>query len=172
MKPEEMMVLKKNFQTEGRGIFIIPIADVKKSLYSDWNNVLVQEFLDSSAGIPHITEGLHDLRVNVINGKAIDSILRVPKKGSYIANIARGGSATPIDLEDVPKEVIKLVYRIDGKVKKYFPAIYAADFIHSDKGYRLLELNSRPGVDHPDWSKTYRKFNDGIINMLVNAVNE
>ena len=172
MKPEEMIVLKKNFETEGRGIFIIPIADVKKSLYKDWNNVMVQEFIDSSIGIPGITDGLHDLRVTVINGKPINSFLRVPKKGSYLANVAQGGSGTSIDLKKVPKEVIEFVYRIDKKVKKYYPAIYSADFIHSGKGYRLLELNSRPGVQHPEWSKTYKKFNDGIIEMLIAAVNE
>ena len=133
---------------------------------------MVQEFLDSSVGIPGITDGMHDLRITVINGKPINSFLRVPKEGSYLANIAQGGSGTSIDLKQIPKEVINLVYRIDEKVKKYFPAIYAADFIHSDKGYKLLELNSRPGVQHPDWSKTYQKFNACIIAMLVAAVNE
>lgn len=172
MKPNEMIVLKKNFETEGRGIFIIPIADVTGTLYPDWNNVIVQEFLDSSIGIPGITDRLHDLRITVINGKPINSFLRVPKEGSYLANVAQGGSGTSIDLERIPKKVIDLVYRIDEKVKKYFPAIYAADFIHSDKGYKLLELNSRPGVQHPDWSRTYRKFNDGIVAMLVAVVNE
>jgi len=32
MKTKEIIVLKKNFETEGRGIFIIPIADVTESL--------------------------------------------------------------------------------------------------------------------------------------------
>ncbi|MFH1564460.1 MAG: hypothetical protein ABIC82_01270 [bacterium] len=172
MEPEEMIVLKKNFETEGRGIFIVPVSNVKKELYSDWNDIIIQEFLDSSIGIPNITNGLHDLRVTVINGRPINSFLRVPKEGSYLANVSQGGQGTSIDLDNVPKDVIDLVCRIDEKVKKYFPAIYAADFINSPKGYKLLELNSRPGVQHPDWSKTYKKFNDAIIDMLAEAIKE
>ena len=166
----ELIVLKKNFETNGRGIFIIPVAEVKEELHKDWSDILIQEFLDSSIGIPGITEGLHDLRVTVVNGKPINAFLRVPKEGTLIANISRGAVGTSINITDVPQEVMDLVQKIDTKVQTFFPAAYGADFVRSPKGYKLIELNSRPGIQHPDWQKTYQLFNDAIIKMLVEAV--
>jgi len=164
------IVLKKNFETEGRGIHILPIKEVSDTLYGDWSNILVQEFLDSSCGIPGLTEGLHDLRVTVVNGVPINSFMRTPKKGSFLANVAQGGTGTSVPMENVPEEVISLVHTIDESFKKYFPAAYAADFMNTQHGYKLIELNSRPGVQHPNWSKTYQKFNDTLVDMIVNAL--
>ena len=170
LQPNDLVVLKKNFETEGRGIFIIQTKDIKKDLYTDWSDIIIQEFIDSSIGIPKIASGLHDIRITVIGGTPINSFVRVPKKGSYLANIAQGGAGTSIDLKQVPKEVIDLVSKVDNTIEKFFPILYAADFMNSPKGYKLVELNSRPGVQHPNWSKTYNIFNDSIIKLLVDAV--
>lgn len=172
LPPHKLVVLKKNFESEGRGIFILPTCDVTPGLFADWSNVLVQEFIDGFIGIVGVCEGLHDLRITVINHKPMNSYLRQPKKGSYIANYARGGRCRSIDLDDVPTEVFKLVDEINHKMQKFWPIIYAADFANSPQGFRLIELNSRPGVQHPEWSATYKKFNDGIVRMLVEAVKD
>jgi len=170
IRDDALVVLKKNFGTEGRGIFILPAREVMKSLYDDWSDILLQEFLDSSVGIPGIVRGLHDLRVTVINGMPINSFLRVPKQGSYLANVAQGGTGRSIPLARIPKAAIQLVTRINKEVEKYFPAIYAIDFVRTTSGYKLIELNSRPGVQHPDWSSSYKTFNRALIRMLVDAV--
>jgi len=188
---DDMIVLKKNFLTEGRGIFILPVKNIKQELYPDWKDVLIQEFLDGSIGIPRIVKGLHDLRINVINGKPINAFLRVPKKGSYLANISQGGSGLPVDLKSVPKKVFSLVKKINQKALQYYPVIYSADFMNSPQGYKLVELNSRPGLLHHNDFKNlsrksefiksssatrrstqlpHRKFNDAIVKMLVEAV--
>ncbi len=172
LEPDELIVLKKNFETEGRGIFVITLDRIEEDLYTDWQDILVQEFVDSSCGIPGLVKGMHDLRVTVVNGTPINSFLRVPKEGSYLANISQGGSGQSIDFEDVPKQVLEYVATISEAVSNYLPNIFAADFMNSPKGYKLIELNSRPGVQHPDWSPTYRLFNDAIINMLVNATRD
>lgn len=170
MHEQELIVLKKNFETEGRGIHILPVSRVEKSLYDDWEDVLLQEYLDGSDGIPGITDGLHDLRVTVVNGVPINSFLRTPKPGSYLANISQGGSGFSIDLSKIPRAVMDLVTRISAHVDQYLPALFAADFLHSSKGWKLLELNSRPGIQHPDWSADYKRFNDAVVDMLVQAV--
>ncbi len=170
LDPNDLVVLKKNFETEGRGIYIIPAKDVQKDLYQDWTDIIIQEFIDSSVGLPGLSSGLHDLRITVIGGVPINSFVREPKKGSYLANISQGGSGTSIDLEEVPKEVIKLVSDINTVVDQFCPIIYAADFMNSPKGFKLVELNSRPGVQHPDWSKTYRLFNDAVVELLIEGV--
>lgn len=169
MKPEDLIVLKKNFESEGRGTFVRPVSSITKSLFHEWSDVIAQEFLDSSVGIPGITNGLHDLRIRVVNGKPINAFLRTPKKGSYVANLTQGGKGVPISLEDVPTETMNLVHKIDKKIKKYFPIVYAADFINSDKGFKLLELNSRPGLEDASSSS---KFNNTIVNMLVGEINK
>jgi len=169
---DQQIVLKKNFETEGRGIYILPVGKITESLYGSWDNILIQEFLDSSIGIQGITDGLHDLRVTVVNGVPINSFLRTPKEGSFLANVAQGGTGQSIYIEDVPQEVLNLVQNIDEKIKKFRPALYSADFVNSTKGYKLLELNSRPGVQHPDWSQTYRKYNKAMVDMIVEAIHD
>lgn len=163
----ELIVLKKNFQTEGRGIYIKKIQDINESLYEDWSDILVQEFIDSSIGIPKITSGLHDLRVTVVNGRPINAFVRVPKDGSLLANVAQGGSGRSIELNELPDEALAIVEQILRKLNIYNPALFAIDLMHSKKGYRLVELNSRPGVQHRKWSSTYLRFNHALIEMLV-----
>ena len=70
----------------------------------------------------------------------------------------------------MPAEVMHMVARIGEVVGKYFPAAYSADFMNSPKGFVLVELNSRPGLQHSSWSASYKKFNDAIVRMLVDAV--
>jgi glutathione synthase/RimK-type ligase-like ATP-grasp enzyme len=74
-------------------------------------------------------------------------------------------------LQDVPEEVLRLVDQINETLASYKPSTYGVDFMNSVNGYKLVELNSRPGVQHPSWSKTYTLFNTAILDMLVSAVN-
>jgi hypothetical protein len=37
-----------------------------------------------------------------------------------------------------------MVKNISSEIKEYFPFVFAADFMNSSKGFRLVELNSRP----------------------------
>lgn len=170
LKPDERVVLKLNFETEGRGVHVLPVKKVTEYLYNDWNNILMQEFLDSSVGIPGLTTGLHDLRVTVVNGDPINSYIRIPKPGSFLANISQGGTGQSLGLDAVPKTVLAMVSAITAKVRRYYPLLYAADFMNSPAGFKLIELNSRPGIQHPKWSDTYKKFNDAIVRMLVEAL--
>ncbi|MBT7928796.1 hypothetical protein HN682_02600 [Candidatus Peregrinibacteria bacterium] len=172
MQPEDRIVLKKNFEARGRGIVILPVSEITEDVYQDWKDVLVQEFIDSSLGIEGLVEGLHDLRVTVIDGIPINSFIRKPEEGSFLANVDLGGTGFSIDIADVPDEVFVLIDKINQQVSEYRPLIYAADFMNSPKGYKLVELNSRPGVQHPDWSNTYKKFNDAMVQMLIDAVKE
>lgn len=169
-RDDEIIVLKKNFLTEGRGIYVQPIGEVRENLYEDWTNILMQEFMDSSLGIPGVIEGMHDLRVTVVNGEPINSFVRTPKQGSYLANIAQGGKGMALDLEQVPQEVMDIVNTIQAGLSQYTPSLFAADFMNTTKGYQLVELNSRPGLQYPKITKTYKKFNDAVAKMLLQAI--
>lgn len=166
---DEYIVLKKNFLAGGKGIYILHKNEITEELYTDWDDLLVQEFMDGKVGIPGVVEGLHDLRVTVVNGKPTNALIRVPEEGKLLANISQGGSGKTIHLNQVPEEVFELLKKIQVKLDKFSPSIYAADFMNTDKGYKLIELNSRPGLLHPDYCDTWADFNDAVVDLLVES---
>lgn len=167
---DDLIVLKKNFETEGRSIYIGARRGVTQEKFETWENVLVQQFLDGSGGIPGITDGLHDLRVTTVNGAPTNCFIRVPKEGSYLANVAAGATGFSIELDQVPEEVMQEVRVIIDRVAHYAPTIFSADFLLSDHGWKLVELNSRPALQHRDWSADYMTFNMAVADMLDAAV--
>ena len=163
----EKIVLKKNFETEGRGIYILPAHEIKEDFYDDWHDILVQEFIDSSVGIPGLVSGLHDIRVPVVNGEVINAFIRTPKIGSFLANVSAGGTGRSIEKALIPQEVSALVEGINQKLKKYFPSLYTIDLMNSPGGYKLVELNSRPGLLSPSESGDRNLFNNAVVKMLT-----
>lgn len=164
---DSLLVVKKNFETEGRGIYIRPVEQITENLYSEWNDILVQEFIDSSIGIPGLTKGMHDLRVTVVNGRPINAFIRTPKEGSYLANVAQGGTGRSVELRHIPDEAIKAVDIIRSELSRFNPSLYAVDLMNSADGFKLVELNSRPGVQHRKWSNTYLRYNHALVEMIV-----
>lgn len=170
LSSSDRVVLKKNYLHSGKGIYVIDTKDINASLYDDWADVLVQEFKDSSQGIPGVVDGPHDLRVYVINGVPVMGMVRTPKPGTWIANVALGGSSSTLDIDCVDAKVIGLVSTINAHIGQYAPCIYAADFLRDGDGrYWLVELNSRPGVPSPAW-RQYEVVRDAFVQLLVNAV--
>lgn len=170
LKQNDIIVLKKNFETEGNWIFIWEINKISKDTYSDWTNILFQEFIDSSIWIANITTWLHDIRLSVVNWKITNCLLRIPCEWSYLANISRWWSSKAIKVEDVPENLISLAKKISLWFKKYYPIVFSCDFVNSKNWFKLIELNSRPGLSHPNWSEDYYKFNNAIRDMLIEAV--
>lgn len=168
---KRLIVVKKNFSTNCRGAYILPVAGVHKDLYDDWRHILVQEFLDSSRGIDGVVKGIHDLRLNIVNNRVVNAFLRQPPAGGYIANVFDGGTARAVSLDKLPKGAYDLAAKVMLKFNKYKPAVYAVDMFNTSKGYRLIELNSRPGVQHKSTISTYKDFNDAVVRMLVEVVN-
>lgn len=170
VSPEEKIVIKKNFLYGGHGINILPLQEVRDSLYEDWQGILVQEFIDSSAGIPGIVEGLHDIRITSINGEPVFTYVRTPASGSFLANLAQGGKVVKVSLDMLPPSLLEKVSFINKQLAQYKPSIIAADFVNSKHGFRLIEINSRPGVRDPDFSPEDKKVHDKTVQMLVDAL--
>jgi len=165
-----MIVLKKNFETEWNGIYIWKVWELEKDFYSNWEHLLFQEFIDSSIWIPDVIEGLHDIRITIVNKKPISSYIRAPKKWSYLANIAQWWSWLSISLNQVPKELFDIIESINNNIGEYFPIIYSADFMNSEDWFKLVELNSRPWLQHPNWFDWYSDFNNAVWEMLIEAI--
>lgn len=164
---DEKIVVKKNFLYGGHGIFIRPVKDIVESLYESWDNILVQEFIDSSVGIPGIVDGLHDIRVVTINGEPVYTFARIPKEGSFLANITQGAKELPLSVAALPEVLLEMVAHINEKFIQFRPSIFASDFVNSKDGFKLIELNSRPTVCNPSLSLETKNYIDKIVQLLV-----
>ena len=101
------------------------------------NYIMCQKFL------PGIING--DKRVFIINGKVTGSISRVPKKGSILSNLSKGGTAVVSNISKKEKIISKLIAKKLKKAGIYFAGI---DFI-SEK------INGDINVTSPTGLKNY-----------------
>lgn len=144
--PTEKVVLKPEAGTEARGIIIGDKSTIDGASLDLSEPYIAQPFIDSSAGIPNLCEGLHDLRIIVFGGTPALAFLRLPKAGSLVSNLSQGGHAKVVELSAVPPAVLDAVQRIDDYYKDYPTRIYTADFfMEGGKNVYLIETNTRPG---------------------------
>jgi len=162
----QWVVLKPYNGLKGLGIFIGPKDKAKNFKFSNkFKHYVAQEFVDTSKGIPKITDGMHDLRVAIVNKKAVWSHVRVPKTGSYMANAAAGGILTEVDYSSVPKSIKKIVSQVSQRFyERYDNPSYSIDFgIGPDGVPKIFEINDQIGF--PRWEM---KQKDNFLESLVN----
>jgi len=151
----EKIVIKPNSESGGRGIQIINKSLALKKAIVD-REYLVQEFIDSSRGVPGVSHSLHDLRLVCVNEKIVYAYIREPKKGSYLANLAQGGSLIIVPINKLPASLQPIVSHANTIFKTFNPRIYSIDFMF-DKKRRpwVVELNSMPGLYFTPDEKPY-----------------
>jgi len=159
----EQKVIKPLDGEEGNGVYIGNSKYLIKSprIFP----LLVQEFLDTSEGIPNIYKGIHDLRLVYINGELIYSFYRTPPDGSLLANVAQGGTLTIIPNNKIPKKVIQ----ISKIIKENFQGDY---YFGVDIGFvkgnpKIIELNSRLGLHPSKLNPMFKVFTKKIAELLV-----
>ena len=140
----ELAVIKPIDGEEGRDVYIDKPNQLLERVYA--YPLLVQEFLDSSGGIPGIVEGLHDFRVALVDGEIFYSYVRTPPQGSYLANVARGGTFAMVEPQDVPQAAQEICTVINSKLAEYGHSFYGIDFAFTPDGPRIIEMNSRLGL--------------------------
>jgi len=154
----DWVVLKPYNGLKGIGIFIGPkksALDFEFSQKSKYCQYIAQEFVDTSAGIPGITSGKHDLRVVIVNGEVVWSHVRTPPAGEFKANVAQGGSIREIGYSKLPSAVKKIANKLAKRFyQKYDNPIYSIDFGIGKNGPRILELNDQIGF--PLWGMKKR----------------
>lgn len=161
----ELVVLKPAKDLGGKGIHI----DYPKSLANIEleREYILQEFVDTSAGIEGVTHGRHDLRIAFVNGKIVWAHVRMPKKGSYLANVAQGGTIKEILLKDIPSYVSNTIASIQKKIDaKFDKPIYSIDLgVVGGKAY-VFEINSHIGFPRSDMQNV-GNFIDAIVEALI-----
>lgn len=161
----EWVVLKPYNGLKGIGVFIGPKEKAGGFKFEKkYKHYIAQEFVDTSGGIPNITPGMHDLRIAIVNGKAVWSHVRVPQKGNFMANAAQGGALTEVDYSQVPGSIKKIVGEVAEKFyKDYDNPAYSIDFgVGKDKAPKIFEINDQIGF--PQWEMKQR---DVFLKELV-----
>ena len=135
----QKVIIKPIHSFGGNDIFLLTKLNLKliKKLIKKHNYIMCQKF------IPKINKG--DKRVFIINGKIVGAISRIPKKGSFLSNLSKGGKAININLTSIEKKISKKIAK-DLKNKKIFFA--GIDFIDQ-------KLNGDINVTSPTGLKTF-----------------
>jgi len=139
------IILKPRYGTLGRDVLVVNRDNLPKEIEK---NTLVQEFIDTSNGIKGITDGIHDLRMIMINGKIDHVHVRTPKEGLLRANVALGGEKRFVDKKLVPKKAKIVAKKVDKLFRGLYPRVYSVDFLFDKKGKPyVVECNSQPMID-------------------------
>lgn len=115
---------------------------------------LLQEFIDTSKGIPGLCDGLHDLRLTFVGDSLIDCYLRQPASGKLLSNVMQGGSIRQIELQDIPQAARALAFVVDQAMSDIPDRMYSVDMgLHDGREWKIFELNAPPGMPTPDEDK-------------------
>jgi len=124
-------VCKPNNECSGIGIEFFQPTESEAELKKFWElrkpQVIVQPFLKE-------IETSGDLRVLIFNGVILGSVMRVPKKGSRLANLHQGGSGEFFEINDLHRNAAKAV---SDDLKQFGIYLIGLDFI----GEKITEVN-------------------------------
>ena len=118
VKKYKKIVIKPIHGYGGKNILFVnkSINQIKVLNYiKKFGHIMVQKF------IPQVTKG--DKRVFIINGLVKGAIQRVPRKGSFVSNLAQGGKAVETKLNYKELKISKIVAKHLKKSKIFFAGI-------------------------------------------------
>lgn len=126
------LIVKTPVGSFGAGVTIVESMRALKS-FMLWNRpmYLLQEYVKYSKG--------KDIRIFVVNGRVIGSMMRSAQKGEFRSNIELGGRSRPVDVtEEEASIAIRCVQALDLRYG-------GVDVMRSRTGPVVLEVNSNPG---------------------------
>jgi len=162
----DRVVVKDPEGCGGDGVYIGSRAKVLQQVQGVAYPLLAQEFMDTSGGIPGVVDGIHDLRLEMCGGRIIACYVRSPRAGEYRANVALGGTARYLEPHEIPPHAVYLSKRIDAYFRG-LPRHYAIDLARSSRGWKLIELNGRPGLVPLSHSPATARAMTMLANYLV-----
>lgn len=172
--PGDKLVVKEPEGSGGKEVYIGDKEEVLSELPDNYP-LLVQEFLDTSKGVPGQIEGVHDVRLALCGDEIISYYARTPQEGKLHANVAQGGTMTYFDVATAPAELVEKVRKIDGLFAGQ-PRYYSLDFMNTPKGWVLVELNSylglMPASDGPKAQQTLDKLANYLAEVCKNDRSE
>ena len=127
------VILKKVSGSEGKGIVLCEnksqLQDIAELVKSS-SNVIIQECITESLG--------KDIRVFVVGGRVIGTILRTACDGTFKANYSAGGTVSEFTTTPEIEWLAVESARLMGL------EIAGVDLLFDQEGYRICEVNSAP----------------------------
>lgn len=168
----EKLVLKDRFGAGGHRIYKIEeknaIKDILHIMSLNKNTkFVIQPFTNFLNGYSYKSNrGYIDIRIIYLNGKAVQTYLRIAKENDFRCNEHQGGKLEYIQLRELPKKVRALSDKI-AKGLNSQRSLFALDFIISSMGnIYLIEGNTGPGID---WNLSLKK-NEKNAKFLINEI--
>ncbi|MEI8103843.1 MAG: ATP-grasp domain-containing protein [Candidatus Moraniibacteriota bacterium] len=150
----EKIVVKPVSESGGNGVCIVNKSEIGSLDFS--NEKIVQEFIDSSNGIPGLSDSTHDLRLVFVGKKLIYAYIREPKDGCFLANLAQGGTLTIVPIENLPKSLDPVLRHVHAILDSFTDRIFAVDFMFDENSRPwIVEFNSMPGLYFTEKEKPY-----------------
>lgn len=160
----DRLVAKPLHGSGGEGVVIADRATLSQESFE--YPIILQEFIDSSRGIANITPGYHDLRLVFVNDALIYSYIRIPRKGSLLANVAQGGKMQIVDPQDLPESLDPIIRDVQAGLSAFPNKIYTIDLMFDETGRPwIVELNTMPGIY---FSPGQEKERDTFFLALIN----
>lgn len=129
------VIIKVARGTHGNGVVLAETRKaalaVMQAFYVEGVNFLVQEFIEESAGT--------DIRVFVVNGKVVASMVRKSLDDDFRSNLHQGGEGSAIKLTEEERKTAQKAAKAMGL------SICGVDMMRSARGPLVLEVNASPG---------------------------
>lgn len=170
--PSAIAVAKPVDGAEAKGVVIGTPAEILAAKHEF--PLLVQQYVDTSAGIPGIIDGVGDLRTILVDGEIALTYARKAKEGTLISNVSKGGKEIEVLPENRPPEAMEIVMDVD---RVFTPMskhrVFCVDLARDVSGaWYIIELNSKPGLSVRDYGATYPRYQDLLMDALVSAASE
>jgi glutathione synthase/RimK-type ligase-like ATP-grasp enzyme len=154
----DRFVFKPNTGTNGRGVKVLKKDEVvfdkeMRAIIAEPGGALLQEFVDTSRGIPSICAAHHDLRLATVNNVIALTHVRTPEPGNLIANYAQGATIHELTAADIPKKVLMFYKKVHAKIIEQFSnPMYTMDIgVGADGKPYLFEINGTTAFPWPEF---------------------
>lgn len=123
---------------------------------------ILQEFSDTSSGIPDVVSGVHDIKLITI-GEHVFANLRTPEEGDVCTF---DSPYTEVQVSKLPQEVLDFHRKVKEKVNEKFPGqLYTIDIGVTDKGPIVFELNPHTAFPYISFEYAQDFFNALIAHL-------
>jgi len=130
------LVVKLLESSQGKGVILAETKKAASSVISAFQKLnapfIVQNFVKDSNGC--------DLRLFVIGGKVIASMMRSASDDDFRSNLHAGGKASKVKITQNERKIAKQATKAMGL------NIAGVDILRSSEGPKVLEVNSSPGL--------------------------
>jgi len=130
------LVVKLLESSQGKGVILAETKKAASSVISAFQKLnapfIVQNFVKDSNGC--------DLRLFVIGGRVIASMMRSASDDDFRSNLHAGGKASKVKITQNERKIAKQATKAMGL------NIAGVDILRSSEGPKVLEVNSSPGL--------------------------